>query len=86
MESGRSLEEDFGAADGYAASFPRDRRAAARRIAWARSAMVLVAAFLAFGGLLDRLAWAEVSWVGLTVLVLAGGLATSAWRRYLAEG
>lgn len=86
VESGRSLEEDFGAADGYAASFPRDRRAAARRIAWARSAMVLVAAFLAFGGLLDRLAWAEVSWVGLTVLVLAGGLATSAWRRYLAEG
>lgn len=81
-ESGTNLREEFGPPSAYAVRFPRDRRTAARRSALWRSALVPVAGLLAFGDLLsDGVAWSSVSWSGVALLVLALGLAVSAWRR-----
>lgn len=83
-ESGVPVAEEFGPAAGYAARFPADEPVAARRRAWFTTAVAVVpAGFLVAYVVEEGWRWGTPHLSTLLWLLLAGGLAVSAWRRVL---
>lgn len=83
-ESGVPVAEEFGRAAEYAARFPADEPVAARRRAWFTTAVAVVpAGFLVSYVVEDGWRWGAPHLSSLLWLLLAGGLAVSAWRRVL---
>lgn len=87
-ESGRSLAAEFGDPALYAARFERDRVAGLRRFAWIQSALVPLALFITFAGVVEEPSsgWSGISWPGVLLLVVGTWATVSAWRRVRRAG
>lgn len=84
-QSGQDLAHEFGTPATYASRFTRDRAARARRAAWVQTALVPVAALVAFGGLLEAPAPTGISGVGLMMVAVTLTFAILGWRRVRRE-
>ncbi|QFG67567.1 hypothetical protein [Ornithinimicrobium pratense] len=80
-QSGQDLAQEFGTPATYASRFARDRATRARRAAWLQTALVPLAALVAFGGLLEEPTPSGISGYGLMMVAVTLTLAVQGWRR-----